>query len=80
MGDVYSDSVPRGSGIQDLAGYIDRILKEMQLSGPKKEDNALLNLMQVYRNDPEMSKHLQQIYDRGYSNILNPDPTVKRWY
>jgi hypothetical protein len=80
MGGIYSDSVPRGSGIQDLAGYIDRILKEMQINGSKQHDNGLLNWMHVYRNDPEMYERLQNVYRHGYSNVLNPDPNMKRWY
>jgi hypothetical protein len=74
------DSTPRGSGIQDLAGYIDSVLKRMQINGPKKLDNELNNMLQIYRNDPEMYKHLQNIYRHGYSNILNPDPERKQWY
>jgi hypothetical protein len=80
MGDIYSDSVPRGNGIQDLAGYIDRILKEMQINGSKQHDHGLLNWMHVYRNDPEMYERLQNVYRHGYSNVLNPNPNVKRWY
>jgi hypothetical protein len=80
MADILSDSVPRGSGIQDLAGYIDKVLKEMQINGVKKEDNQLINMLKVYRNDPVMYDKLQRIYQHGYSNILNSDPTAKHWY
>jgi hypothetical protein len=69
------------SGMQDIADYIDFIMKSMQVgkNAPKKYDKGLENTLHAYRNDPGMYQKLQDIYRHGYANILNPDPTKKRW-
>jgi hypothetical protein len=76
------------SNLQDVADYLDSVLKFFQIDERDKITNEptqkvrfkeLDNLMQVHRNDPEMYERLNRIYMHGYSNFLNPNPNRKRW-
>lgn len=81
------DSTGRNN-LQDVADYLDRVLKYVQIDA--RDENGeptekvrwkeLENKLQIYRNDPIMYNKLRDIYMRGFSNVLNPDPEMRRWY